>query len=266
MEMKRVNRIGLAVLMVLLLSVVGLLFYYTLWLITDDDFRQELKNGWPWQSWQMLVDYAATCLFTTVVTFYYWRSRERAERERDKFRLQALENQLSPHFVFNNFSILADLIEVDPKRASDYLMNLSKVYRYTLSHLDHDTVTLQEELEFLNRYLALLNQRFGDAIEVRIAPEVDALQGNIPPATLQMLIENAIKHNQHTKERPLTIHVTTNGKRISVSNPIQPITTAESANVGQHNIVERYRLLTSQKIVIDATLDEYCVTIPLITT
>ena len=258
------KRIIHGILMVLGLSLVGLLFYYALWLLTDVEIRQELKNGWPWQSWQMLVDYAACCLFTTVVTLYYWRSREKAERERDKFRLQALENQLSPHFVFNNFSILADLIEVNPKRASEYLMNLSKVYRYTLSHLDHETVTLQEELAFLDRYLSLLKQRFGEGIQVRIADEVNQLQGKLPPAALQMLIENAIKHNEHTKERPLIIDVTAEGQHISVSNKKQLITNAESTSVGQHNIVERYRLLTSQKVVISSTQDEYCVTIPLI--
>ncbi|MCR4809045.1 MAG: sensor histidine kinase [Prevotella sp.] len=258
------KRIIHSVLLVLGLSVVGLLFYYAMWLITDEDFREMFKYGWPWQSWEMLVDYAACCLFTTVVTLYYWRSREKAERERDKFRLQALENQLSPHFVFNNFSILADLIEVDPKRASAYLMNLSKVYRYTLSHLDHETVTLQEELEFLRRYLTLLNQRFGEGIQVKIAPEVEKLQGKLPPAALQMLIENAIKHNEHTKERPLTIDVTTDGLRISVSNRKQPITTAESTSVGQHNIAERYQLLTSKKVMINDDAENYCVTIPII--
>ena len=260
----KVRKIMHGVLLVLGLSVLGLLFYYAMWLITDEDFRQMLQYGWPWNSWMVLVDYAACCLFTTVVTLYYWRSRERTERERDKFRLQALENQLSPHFVFNNFSILADLIEVEPKKASQYLMNLSKVYRYTLNHLDHETVTLQEELEFLDRYLALLQQRFGDSIKVRIADEVGKMQGNLPPAALQMLIENAIKHNEHTKERPLSIDVTTDGKRISVSNKKQPITNVESTSVGQYNIVERYRLLTSQKVLVQNDAENYCVTIPII--
>jgi len=260
----KIRKIIHGVLLVLVLSLVGLLFYYTLWLLTDAEMRQELKNGWPWNSWMVLVDYATCCLFTTVVTLYYWRSREKAERERDKFRLQALENQLSPHFVFNNFSILADLIEVDPKRASNYLMNLSKVYRYTLSHLDHETVSLQEELAFLDRYIALLKQRLGEGVQVRIADEVAKTQGMLSPASLQMLIENAIKHNEHTKERPLVIDVTAEGQHVSVSNRKRPITTAESTNVGQHNIVERYRLLTSQKVVIRNTDDVYCVTIPLI--
>ena len=260
----KLKRIVHGILLVLGLSVLGLMFYYAMWLITDEGFREMFKHGWPWQSWEMLVDYAACCLFSTVVTLYYWRSREKAERERDKFRLQALENQLSPHFVFNNFSILADLIEVNPKRASAYLMNLSKVYRYTLSHLDHETVTLQEELAFLDRYLALLQQRFGEGIQIRIADEVAKTQGKLPPAALQMLIENAIKHNEHTQARPLTIDVTVEGQHISVSNKKLPITTAESTNVGLHNILERYRLLTSKKVVINSTIDEYCVTIPLI--
>ena len=261
----KIRRIIHGVLLVLGLSVLGLLFYYTMWLITDEESRDIMfQYGWPWNSWMVLTDYVACCLFTTVVTLYYWRSREKAERERDKFRLQALENQLSPHFVFNNFSILADLIEVDPKRALAYLMNLSKVYRYTLSHLDHETVTLQEELAFLDRYLALLKQRFGEGIQVRIADEVAKTQGKLPPAALQMLIENAIKHNEHTQTRPLIIDVTADGQHVSVSNKKQPITNAESTSVGQHNIVERYHLLTSQKVTISNTQDEYCVTIPLI--
>ena len=260
----KVKRILHGVLLVLGLSVIGLLFYYLMWLITDEEFRDMLKQGWPFTSGMILLDYAACCLLTTLITLYYWRSREKAERERDKFRLQALENQLSPHFVFNNFSILADLIEVDPKRASAYLMNLSKVYRYTLQHLDHSTVSLQEELEFLQRYLALLQQRFGDGIVVEIRPDVTQRQGALPPAALQMLIENAIKHNEHTTARPLHIFVTSDEGHISVSNRKQPITTAESTLVGQHNIAERYRLLTDQKVIISDTTDEYCVTIPLI--
>lgn len=260
----KVKRILHGVLLVLGLSVIGLLFYYLMWLITNEEFRDMLKQGWPFTSGMILLDYAACCLLTTLITLYYWRSREKAERERDKFRLQALENQLSPHFVFNNFSILADLIEVDPKRASAYLMNLSKVYRYTLQHLDHSTVSLQEELEFLQRYLALLQQRFGDGIVVEIRPDVTQRQGALPPAALQMLIENAIKHNEHTTARPLHIFVTSDEGHISVSNRKQPITTAESTLVGQHNIAERYRLLTDQKVIISDTTDEYCVTIPLI--
>lgn len=252
------------ILLVLGLSVLGLVFYYTLWLLTDDELRQELQYGWPFKSWPMLVDYAACCLFTTVVTLYYWHSQERTEKERDLFRLQALENQLSPHFVFNNFSILADLIEVDPKKASDYLMNLSKVYRYTLTHLDHTTVSISEELEFLKRYFALLQERIGGGLNVEIELQVAEMKGSVPPAALQMLIENAVKHNEHTKENPLTVKVSAGRQRICVSNRKQPINAPVSASVGQHNIEERYRLLTRKKVHIEETDQYYSVTIPLL--
>ena len=166
--------------------------------------------------------------------------------------------------MFNNFSILADLIEVNQKKASDYLMNLSKVYRYTLSHLEHDTVDLQDELGFLQHYLSLLRERFGDCIQVDIAPDVAQLQGVVPPGVLQMLIENAIKHNEHTSSHPLIINVTSDGHRLNVSNNRSPIVFVDSTSVGQHNIAERYRLLTNRKVQIHETDDNYCVTIPLI--
>lgn len=252
------------ILLVLGISLLGLVFYYALWFLTDEEIRQQLKSGWPWESWEMLIDYSATCLITTVVTLYYWRSREKAERERDRFRLQALENQLSPHFVFNNFSILADLIEVNPQKASAYLMDLSKVYRYTLTHLEHRTVSLQEELDFLDRYLALLKERFGEGIQVNIAPEVHSSQGCLPPAALQMLIENAIKHNEHTQAHPLVVDVTAEHGKLCVSNRKRLIQGAASASVGQHNIVERYRLLTRRKVLIEDTPDDYRVTLPLL--
>lgn len=259
-----IRRIIHKVIVVLLLSAVGLLFYYALWLITDEEFRQDLLSGSPIGSWIVLVDYISCCLFTTGMTVYYWHSREKTEKERDKFRLQALENQLSPHFVFNNFSILAELIEVNPKKASAYLMNLSKVYRYTLSHLDHTTVSLQEELEFLNRYLSLLEERFGESITVKIAPNVTAMQGSLPPAALQILIENAIKHNEHTTANPLVINVTGSENSLCVINRKRMIQVDESSAIGQSNIIERYRLLTKEQVIIKDTSEYYSVTIPLI--
>jgi len=261
-EMKN-KRIINDILVVIGLSIVGMLLYSIIWAIVDEDFQQDMMDGWP-LSWGMVVDYTACCLFTIIVTAHFWRSRGRTEKERDRFRMQALDNQLSPHFVFNNFSILADLIEVNQKKASDYLMNLSKVYRYTLSHLEHDTVDLQEELSFLQHYLSLLRERFGDNIQVNIAPEVAQLQGALPPCVLQLLIENAIKHNKHTPSHPLAIDVTSDGRHLRVSNNKQPITSVDSTSVGQHNIAERYRLLTNKKVQIHETDDNYCVTIPLI--
>lgn len=246
------------------LSLGALLLYYLFWFVIDPDLRSMFTKGWPFHPAEMLIDYATCCLFSLFATIYYWRYYEKTERERDKFRLQALENQLSPHFVFNNFSILAELIEVDPKRASGYLMNLSKVYRYTLSHLDHSTVPLQEELNYLHLYLQLLEERFGNTIRINIAPDVTQLEGDVPPAVLQMLVENAIKHNEHTEVHPLIIDLTAEKKQLKVKNNKRTIATTDSVQIGNHNIVERYRLLTRQKVIINETDDTYTVSIPLI--
>ena len=237
-----------------------MVFYYILLMLTEDFFWEDLLD---WPQW-LFVDFLWCFLCAAALSLYYFYRRMRMERERDKFRMQALENQLSPHFVFNNFSILADLIEVNPEKASAYLMDLSKVYHYTLSHLDHETVTLQEELEFLQRYLSLLKQRFSDSIQVEMAPDLADQKGDLPPAALQILIENAIKHNEHTTAHPLIINVTSDGKYIYVSNQKRPITTADKTNIGQHNIIERYRLLTDQEVKISDKQDEYCVRIPLL--
>lgn len=258
------KRILHGILLVAGLSLVCLVIYYSFWFIIDDQFRSELGKGWPLRPLEMLIDYVMCCCFSLVGTIYYWHSFERTERERDRYKLQALENQINPHFVFNNFSILADLIEVNPKRASNYLMNLSKVYRYTLLHLDKDAVSLQEELDYLKRYLQLLSERFGDTIKVNISGEMAEVKGNVPPSVLQMLVENAVKHNEHTKVKPLTIDITSDGNQITVSNNKQSVPASDSSNVGLHNIRERYRLLSRQQISLSDGTDSYVVTIPII--
>ena len=250
------------ILVVLGLSLIGMLFYYLMYFLTDANFGQEfessLSSGW------ILLDFTVSCMFTTVVTLYYWKSRERAEKERDRLRLQVLDNQLSPHFVFNNFSILAELIEVNPKKASEYLMHLSKVYRYMLSHQEQTTVSLQEELKYLGHYLSLLHERFGDSIRVSIDPELQNQSGQVPPLVLQMLIENAIKHNEHTESHPLMIDMVSDHGKILVKNHKQLVEKPDSAHVGLHNIEERYHLLVQKGITVKDTPDDYCVIIPLI--
>ena len=166
--------------------------------------------------------------------------------------------------MFNNFSTLAELIEVDPQKASKYLMNLSNVYRYALSHLEHDKVSLQDELTYLRQYLQLLGERFGDTIRVNIAQEVTDGQGSVPPAVLQMMVENAIKHNEHTMAHPLTIDIFGDGRNITVRNNKRLVPVPESTQIGIHNIEERYRLLTRQKVRIEDGSDSYAITVPVI--
>ena len=196
---------------------------------------------------------------------YYWKSYENVNKERNRFRLQALENQINPHFVFNNFSILADLIEVDPHKATEYLMKLSKVYRYTLSHFDRSLISIAEELDFLNEYLYLLHERFGNTITVNIDKEINKLDGFIPPAALQMFVENAIKHNEHTTNNPLIIEIKTDGSDIIVSNKKHCINSSVlSTNIGNSNVLERYVILSKQSIKINNTKENFIVRLPII--
>ncbi|MBR4786548.1 MAG: histidine kinase [Bacteroidales bacterium] len=252
------------ILLVLGISLVSWLLYYAVWILIDEDIRMDFSKGWPFQPLELFLDYAMFCLFSFMATFYYLRSYDRAERERDRYKLLALENQINPHFVFNNFSTLAELIEVDPQKASKYLMNLSNVYRYALSHLEHDKVSLQDELTYLRQYLQLLGERFGDTICVNITPEVADGQGSVPPAVLQMIVENAIKHNEHTAAHPLNIDIFSDGQNITVRNNKRLVPVPESTQIGIHNIEERYRLLTRKKVKIEDGDDTYSITIPVI--
>ena len=251
------------ILLVLGLSFVGLLFYYVISLLTDKDFLQEIHNTKSFMLWVMM-DYFFCCLLTAAITFYYWKSRQRTEQERDRYKLMVLDNQLSPHFVLNNLSILASFIEEDQKKALDFLMALARLYRHTLTHIDHVTVPVKEEMDFLKSYITLLEKRFEDCIRITIDAGLEQLNGEIPPASLQLLIENAIKHNEHTEDHPLSISITTDGNNITVSNTKRLISTAKKGSVGQKNIIERYRLLTSKPVRFNDSNDEYCVTIPII--
>jgi LytS/YehU family sensor histidine kinase len=207
-----------------------------------------------------LAGFVVTAVFLTA----YWHFIHRAERDRDKYLLQAYEYQLSPHFVFNNINVLANAIEEDPKKASELLMNVSKLYRYTLTHIGHDSVPLQEELEFANNFFSVQKSRMGDSIHLNIAPNVPALEGSVPPVVLQLLIENAIKHNEHTLLNPLVINITGDDQYITVSNCKQLMTHVDSTSIGFKNIRGRYRLLTRKKVIIRETEKEYCVSVPLI--
>lgn len=258
------KRILHRILLVLGLSLVSWVLYNAVWILLDEDLQQDFYKQWPIPPTEMLMDYVIFCCFSFMATFYYLKSYDKAERERDRYKLMALENQINPHFVFNNFSTLADLIEVNPPKASEYLMNLSKVYRYSLSHLEHDKVSLHDEIEYLTLYLKLLEERFSNTIQVNINTEDNDIQGFVPPAVLQMIVENAIKHNEHTKAHPLVIDVVVNNDCIVIKNRKQTVSQTNSTHVGNHNIEERYRLLTTKKIEIADNQDYYSVKIPVI--
>lgn len=181
-------------------------------------------------------------------------------------QLDALKSQIDSHFMFNNFSILAELIEEDRVLAGQFLANLSKVYRYIIQNMKRHQIPIAEEIAFLDAYLYLIEMRYGATVAVHIDPAVREADGYIPPTCLQLLVENAIKHNRHTADQPLHIDIRRENDRLSVSHPLAPLRSpAEpSTGIGQKNLAERYALLGNRQLNIRRTEAEYTVELPIL--
>lgn len=181
--------------------------------------------------------------------------------------LQSLKMQLDPHFMFNNFSTLSELINEDRETAIRFLENLSRVYRYMIQNLKKDMVSLKEEISFVKAYCYLIEIRHGENVKVFFDLNDEALDLYIPPISIQLLVENAIKHNIATQKQPLTITITLENKEtVKVSNNLQRITNLfPSTGLGIKNIIDRYRLLSETSLpTIKETSTCFCVTLPLL--
>lgn len=180
--------------------------------------------------------------------------------------LEVLKLQLDPHFLFNNFSILTQLIDTNQESAQVFLSNLSRVYRYILTTAKKDVVSLEEELKFVEMYFHLIKIRHGETIHLNVTIDEQDKRKGIPPVTLQLLIENAIKHNITTTKQPLKISITSAGNRtISVQNNVQRINIDyKNTGMGLRNIRERYQLLLGEKLEIINSDSTFEVKLPLL--
>lgn len=180
--------------------------------------------------------------------------------------LESLKLQLDPHFIFNNFSTLTELIYEDQKEAASFLENITRVYRYMISNLNKDTITVREEIEFLNAYFYLLKKRLGDKIDLKIHIDPSSMVLHLPPLTLQLLVENAVKHNMATLASPLTISVYSDLGDIIVRNNLQRTAgkSLVSTGIGNKNIEFRYKILFDRMPVFCEANGYYYARLPLI--
>ncbi|MGI4738027.1 MAG: sensor histidine kinase [Janthinobacterium lividum] len=181
--------------------------------------------------------------------------------------LRALKAQLDPHFLFNNLNVLHMLIGQDAEVAGHYLSCFANLYRYLIRHRDADFVTLADELRFLDDYVYLLRHRFGAAyaFETILAPDLDPSQLHTVPGTLQILVENALKHNSGDDEDPLLISLNVSTIALRVHNPRRPKhARPEPGGTGLRNLQERYRLLAGRPVQIAADSAQFTVTVPLL--
>ncbi|RIV21433.1 histidine kinase [Fibrisoma montanum] len=216
---------------------------------------------------------------TAYFGFYFfekWKNnlveKEKWEKEKavlQKQRLNAqyenLKNQLNPHFLFNSLSSLDGLIDEDPALARKFLQQLSRVFRYVLQHKEKELVPLETELTFIKNYVSLLKTRYDGALEVTVLIADDALEQAIVPVTLQVLIENAIKHNTINEANPLTISITAAEGFLTVANPVQRKRQVATSNgQGLNNLKMLYQYLSPLPVTIAETQQLFSVRIPLL--
>ena len=184
------------------------------------------------------------------------------EKEKTTSQLNAIHAQVNPHFLFNSFNTLSGIIEEDQEAAVDYVDQLSSFFRGVLQHRDAELITLAEEVEIMRNYLYILEKRHGD--NIRIIEDISGLEGFVAPLTLQMLVENAIKHNIVSREKPLTIRISIDDQWLTVSNPIQVKfqSPSESTGFGLSSLTARYDYLTPRKIEIKRDGNIFTVRIP----
>lgn len=203
---------------------------------------------------------------------YYFRKWRMVEVEAALLKQEALQSQLdslkqqvSPHFLFNSLNTLSSLMRKDVDRAELFLDELSKVYRYLLRNNEDVLTGLDTELRFINSYFHLLTTRYGDALCLRLTIDDAARSLVLPSLTLQLLIENAVKHNIIEKERPLLIEIEAANKMLTVTNNLQRKTLKlPSNNIGLSNIATKYKLLGAPEIVVAENESSFTVQVPLL--
>jgi two-component system LytT family sensor kinase len=201
--------------------------------------------------------------------FKAWRQSlievEKYKTESAQAQLENLKNQLNPHFLFNNLSVLTSLVYKSQDKAVDFINELSKVYRYVLENKSAELVSLQEELAFLDHYIYLLKIRFEEGISFEINIDKNMISRLLPPMCLQMLVENTIQHNETSQAKPLRVVIYTENNHLIVENAIQPRSDkTKSSKMGLKNIQSRYAFFTEDTIQIMNDSKKFKVILPLI--
>lgn len=180
-------------------------------------------------------------------------------------QFESLKNQLDPHFLFNSLNVLSSLIDENPSQAQKFTASMSKIYRYVLEQKDKELVTIEDEIEFAKTYCGLLKTRFEDSVNFIFDVKEDDLRRFVVPLSLQLLLENCIKHNLATSSKPLLIRIFTEGDTLCIENNLQiREQIKESAGIGLANIVQRYSLLTKKNVFIERSEDHFKVKLPIL--
>ncbi len=265
------RRIGMGLLAFLVITVLAITILFFGYDYINVAGLQVKMDHYPWVlGGSAMTNLLATSLNEGASFYEKWRKMvdeaDQLKKENLQSQLEGLKGQVNPHFLFNSLNSLSSLISEDPEKAEKFLDEMSKVYRYLLRTNEEGLTTLEAEMHFISSYFHLLKTRYGDGLDLETIIDDRFNSYQLPPLTLQMLVENAVKHNMILKDSPLKILImTTNSGRLVVSNNLQRKDRRVSSNkVGLTNIVNKYRLMKQEEISVRDDGKEFAVVVPLI--
>ncbi|MEQ8470873.1 MAG: histidine kinase [Marinoscillum sp.] len=229
-----------------------------------------LKTYSEFMAMNLIIALIVGTIYETVYFFENWKDaiqqNEELKNRQIRTQFEVLQNQMSPHFLFNSLNTLTTLIAENQEVAIDFTQKLSDVYRYILQNKEKELVTLKEEVAFVQDYLYLLKMRYPDNLRADFRIGSEFMEMHVAPLTIQILVENCIKHNVVSKANPLAIDIyVENGKSVVVKNNLQLKKAIEkSTKTGLENIQKRYEYLGNRKIDVIHTVNSFMVAVPLI--
>lgn len=217
----------------------------------------------------LIMNFVLVAITEGIFFFKKWKNSaveaERFKKESIQAQFQSLKNQVNPHFLFNSLNTLSSLIDYDKDLSKEFLDDLSTVYRYVLQHKDEEIVHLQTEVNFIHSFVRLLKKRHGHSVSFHFNILQQDLQKGVPPMTLQLLVENAIKHNIASRKKPLTVEIFSQDQMLVIRNNWQPKKEGVvSTGVGLKNVSSRYSYLINRDIQVQQDDQHYQIHIPLI--
>lgn len=227
---------------------------------------------------EKIANYYLAMIITIVITFslhlfhFYKRYQENRVKQQKiiagtaSAKFETLKNQIDPHFLFNSLNVLSSLIEENPDNAQRFTTSLSKVYRYVLEQKDKELVSVQEELAFAKTYMNLLKMRFENSLFYEVPQNLSNPDALVVPLSLQLLLENTVKHNIVSQEQPLNIRIVEEAGYLVVQNDYQKKQVLQDRRgVGLQNIISRYAIITARKVQIEQTEQYFTVKLPVLT-
>jgi two-component system, LytTR family, sensor kinase len=261
-----------------ILGIAILVAYSVVAFIAVKYFMYFLKYGrLPEDQWQftatsslsaVIISLIISLIFTAIGFFKAWKraiDREsNLKTEMMAYKYESLRNQINPHFLFNSFNVLSDLVYADQAMAVKFINQLSELFRYVLDSRDKELVPLSDEVEFMQSYIYLLKTRFEDKLDLSIDMKAGS-DDLIVPMTLQMLVENAVKHNEISEAFPLHIHIRRNDNYIEVENSLRVKRVGEdSKKTGIKNIIQQFSYFTERSIEVNQADGKFTVSVPIL--